>query len=375
MLRYLTAGESHGKCLVTTLEGMPAGLPLEAERINHELHRRQHGYGRGGRMLIEKDNADILSGARRGRTMGSPIALEIKNRDASIDLLPVVTRPRPGHADLTGALKYDQDDIRTILERASARETVARVAVGAVCRVLLEQFEIDVLSHVIRVGGVDAKPPKITSLEGLRRQVDGSPLRCADKAAEAKMIKLIDTVKQAGDTIGGTIEILVTGVPVGLGSHVHYDRKLDARIAGALMSIQAIKAVELGDGVRVSQVRGSELHDEIFYSREKGFFRKTDRGGGFEGGMTTGAPLVFRIHMKPLSTLRRPLKSVDIKSKQPFVATVERSDVSAVPAAGVVAEAVTAFELANALLEKFGGDSLGEVQRNWRGYLQQLRRF
>lgn len=375
MLRYLTAGESHGKCLVTTLEGMPAGLPLEAERINHELHRRQHGYGRGGRMLIEKDTADILSGVRRGRTMGSPIALEIKNRDASIDLLPVVTRPRPGHADLTGALKYDQDDIRTILERASARETVARVAVGAVCRVLLEQFEIDVLSHVIRVGGVDAKPPKITSLEGLRRQVDGSPLRCADKAAEAKMIKLIDTVKQAGDTIGGTIEILVTGVPVGLGSHVHYDRKLDARIAGALMSIQAIKAVELGDGVRVSQVRGSELHDEIFYSREKGFFRKTDRGGGFEGGMTTGAPLVFRIHMKPLSTLRRPLKSVDIKSKQPFVATVERSDVSAVPAAGVVAEAVTAFELANALLEKFGGDSLGEVQRNWRGYLQQLRRF
>src|SRR3989338_7848975 len=190
MLRYLTAGESHGKCLVTTLEGMPAGLPLEAERINHELHRRQHGYGRGGRMLIEKDTADILSGVRRGRTMGSPIALEIKNRDASIDLLPVVTRPRPGHADLTGALKYDQDDIRTILERASARETVARVAVGAVCRVLLEQFEIDVLSHVIRVGGVDAKPPKITSLEGLRRQVDGSPLRCADKAAEAKMIKL-----------------------------------------------------------------------------------------------------------------------------------------------------------------------------------------
>lgn len=375
MLRYLTAGESHGKCLVAILEGMPAGLALEPERVNQELHRRQQGYGRGGRMLIEQDTVQIVSGVRRGKTMGSPIALEIQNRDFSIDALPVVTRPRPGHADLTGALKYDQDDIRTILERASARETAARVAVGAVCRVFLEQLGMDLLSHVVRLGGIDAAPPKTLSLDALRRQVEGTPLRCADAKAQKKMMALIDAVKQQGDTVGGTIEVLVTGVPVGLGSHVHYDRKLDARIAGALMSIQAIKAVELGDGVRVSQVRGSALHDEIYYAKDKGFHRKTDRGGGFEGGMTNGAPLVFRVHMKPLSTLRRPLKSVDIKTKQPFVATVERSDVSAVPAAGVIAEAVVAFELGNAVLEKFGGDSLGEVQRNWRSYLQQLRRF
>lgn len=375
MLRYLTAGESHGKCLVAILEGLPAGLPLEPERVNQELRRRQHGYGRGGRMLIEQDTVQIVSGLRRGKTMGSPIALEIQNRDFSIDALPVVTRPRPGHADLTGALKYDQDDIRTILERASARETAARVAVGAVCRVFVEQFGMDLLSHVVRLGGIDAAPTKTLSVEALRRQVEGTPLRCADAKAQKKMMALIDAVKQRGDTVGGTIEVLVTGAPVGLGSHVHYDRKLDARIAGALMSIQAIKAVELGDGVRVSQVRGSELHDEIYYGKDKGFYRKTDRGGGFEGGMTTGAPIVFRVHMKPLSTLRRPLKSVDLKTKQPFVATVERSDVSAVPAAGVIAEAVVAFELANAVLEKFGGDSLGEIQRNWRGYLQQLRRF
>ena len=375
MLRYLTAGESHGKCLVAILEGMPGGLPLDPERINQELRRRQHGYGRGGRMQIEHDTVQVLSGVRRGKTMGSPLALEIMNKDFTIDALPVVTRPRPGHADLTGALKYDQEDIRAILERASARETAARVAVGAACRQLLEAFEIDLISYVVRVGGIDAAPPKTLSVEQIRRQVDQSPLRCADPAAERKMMKLIDTVKVAGDTVGGTIEVVATGVPVGLGSHVHYDRKLDARIAGALMSIQAIKAVELGDGVRVSQVKGSELHDEIFYAKDKGFYRKTDRGGGFEGGMTTGAPLIVRLHMKPLSTLRRPLKSVDIKTKQPFVATVERSDVSAVPAAGVIAEAVMAFELANALLEKFGGDSLGEVQRNWRSYLQQLRRF
>ncbi len=375
MLRYLTSGESHGRCLVAILEGMPAGLALDPERINQELRRRQQGYGRGGRMLLEQDRVEILSGVRRGKTMGSPIALQITNKDFSIDKLPVVTRPRPGHADLTGALKYDQEDVRTILERASARETVARVAVGAVCRLFLEAFDVDLLSHVVRLGGIDAKAPAIDGLAGLRKRVEGSPLRCADALAEKKMIKLIDAVKAAGDTVGGTIELLATGVPVGLGSHVHYDRKLDARIAGALMSIQAIKAVEVGDGVRVSMVRGSELHDEIYYSAAKGFHRRTERAGGFEGGMTTGGPLLFRLHMKPLSTLRRPLKSVDIKTKQPFVATVERSDVSAVPAAGVIAEAVVAFELANAWVEKFGGDSLGEVARNWRGYVQQVKRF
>ena len=375
MLRYLTAGESHGKCLVAILEGMPAGLPLDPARIDHELRRRQHGYGRGGRMLIEQDTVQILSGVRRGRTMGSPIVLEIANKDFSIEKLPVVTRPRPGHADLTGALKYDQDDVRTILERASARETVARVAVGAVCRLLLEVFAVDCISHVVRIGGIDAEPPSTLDVAALRRRVETSPLRCADRMAERKMIRLIDEVKQAGDTVGGTIEVVVTGVPVGLGSHVHYDRKLDARIAGALMSIQAIKAVEVGDGARVSQVRGSALHDEIFYTKGRGFHRKTDRAGGFEGGMTTGGPLLFRLHMKPLSTLRRPLKSDAIKTEQPFVATVERSDVSAVPAAGVIAEAVIAFELAAAWLQKFGGDSLGEIRRNWRGYVQQVQRF
>jgi len=361
--------------LVTILEGMPAGVPLDPSRIDHELRRRQHGYGRGGRMMIERDTVQILSGVRRGHTMGSPIAMEIMNQDFSIDRLPVVTRPRPGHADLTGALKYDQGDIRTILERASARETAARVAVGAVCRSFLGHFEVDLLSHVVRIGGIDARPPRTVALGGLRRRVERSPLRCADPAAERKMIRLIDDVKAAGDTVGGTIEVIVTGLPVGLGSHVHYDRKLDARIAGALMSIQAMKAVEVGDGVGVSQVRGSELHDEIYYAPARGFYRKTSRGGGIEGGMTTGGPLILRIHMKPLSTLRRPLKSVDIKTKRPFVATVERSDVSAVPAAGVIAEAVVAFELARAWLEKFGGDSLGETRRNWRAYLRQVRRF
>lgn len=375
MLRYLTAGESHGKCLVAILEGMPAGIPIDPERITQELIRRQRGYGRGGRMQIEQDTIQILSGVRHGRTMGSPIALEIANKDWTIDKLPAVTRPRPGHADLTGALKYDEEDVRTILERASARETAARVGVGAVCRLFLELFKMDVLSHVVRIGGIDAAPPKRLALGGLRRRVEGSPLRCADPIAEKKMIALIDRVKAAGDTVGGTIEVIVTGVPVGLGSHVHYDRKLDARIAGALMSIQAIKAVEVGEGVTVSRVRGSELHDEIYYSASRGFYRRTDRAGGFEGGMTTGGPLIFRIHMKPLSTLRRPLKSVDLKTKRPFVATIERSDVSAVPAAGVIAEAVVAFELANAMLEKFGGDSLGETRRNWQRYLAQVKRF
>lgn len=375
MVRYLTAGESHGKCLTAILEGIPAGLPLDPARITQELRRRQQGYGRGGRMAIEQDTVQILSGVRRGKTMGSPIAVEILNQDFSMERLPVVTRPRPGHADLTGALKYDQEDVRTILERASARETAARVAVGAICRLLLELFEVDLLSHVVRLGGIDAAPPASLALEPLRRRVERSPLRCADPAAERKMIALIDAVKAAGDTVGGTIEVIAAGVPVGLGSHVHYDRKLDARIAGALMSIQAIKAVEVGEGVQVSRVRGSVLHDEIYYRPDRGFFRKTDRAGGFEGGMTTGGPLLFRLHMKPLSTLRRPLKSVDLKTKRPFVATVERSDVSAVPAAGVIAEAVVAFELVRAFQEKFGGDSLDEMQRNWRGYLKQVARF
>lgn len=375
MLRYLTAGESHGICLTAILEGMPAGLGLKAFDIDGELKRRQLGYGRGARMTsIEVDRVEILSGVRFGKTIGSPIALKIANKDASIDKLAIVTRPRPGHADLAGALKYGHEDVRNILERASARETAARVAVGAVAKRFLKEFGVEILSHVVRVGGIDAKTEGI-SWSKIRSQAERSPLRCADPRTEEKMIRLIDKAKTQGDTVGGTIEIVGLGIPVGLGSHVHYDRKLDAQVAGALMSIQAIKAVEVGEGTKVSEVFGSELHDEIHYSKRRGFYRKTSRAGGFEGGMTNGEPVIFKIHMKPLSTLRRPLKSVDLKTKEPFVATVERSDVSAVPSAGVIGEAVLAFELASAFLEKFGGDSLPEVKRNWRGYLKQVKEF
>ncbi|MBI3322060.1 MAG: chorismate synthase [Candidatus Omnitrophica bacterium] len=375
MLRYLTAGESHGLALIAVLEGMPAGLELSPAFIDEQLKRRQLGYGRGARMTsIETDKAQILAGVRGGKTMGSPVALLIANKDTSIDKLPKVTRPRPGHADLGGALKYGHEDIRNILERASARETAARVAVGTVARRLLKEFGIEIFSHVVRMGAVDAKLDGQT-FEKIRSRAEVSPLRCADPKAEEKMIALVDKAKKAGDTVGGSIEIVALHVPVGLGSHVQFDRKLDARLAGALMAIQAIKAVEVGDGVNVSRVFGSQLHDQIFYAKGKGFFRKTHRAGGIEGGITIGGPVIARIHMKPLSTLRKPMMSVDIRTKKPFAATVERSDVSAVPAAGVVGEAVLAFELANALLEKLGGDSMAEVKRNYRGYLKQVEAF
>ena len=375
MLRYLTAGESHGLCLTAILEGMPAGLELSPSWVDGELRRRQLGYGRGARMTsIEVDRVQILSGVRFGKTLGSPIALQIPNKDTSIDKLPVVSRPRPGHADLSGALKYGQGDIRNILERASARETAARVAVGAVAKRFLKEFGVEVFSHVVRLGGVDAQVDRLTTPQ-IRKRAEISPLRCADPKAETKMIRLVDHAKAQGDTVGGAIEIVALNVPVGLGSHVHYDRKLDGRLSGALMSIQAIKAVEIGAGTKVSEVFGSQLHDQIYYSRSKGFYRKTVRAGGLEGGMTIGGPLVVRIHMKPLSTLRRPMMSVDIRTKQPFKATVERSDVSAVPAAGVVGEAVVAFEVARAFLEKFGGDGMAEVKRNYQGYLRQLEKF
>jgi len=375
MLRYLTAGESHGLCLIAVLEGMPAGLPVKPEFIDRELKRRQLGYGRGARMTsVETDRVQILSGLRGGKTLGSPLALQVPNKDTSIDRLPVVTRPRPGHADLAGALKYNHDDVRSILERASARETAARVAVGAVAKRFLEEFGIEVFSHVVRMGGVEAKVDRLTHAQ-IRKKAEVSPLRCADPKAEAGMIRLVDKAKAAGDTIGGTIEIVAVNVPVGLGSHVQWDRKLDGRLAGALMSIQAIKAVEIGAGTKVSDLFGSQLHDPIYYSKQRGFYRKTFRCGGIEGGITVGGPVTARIHMKPLSTLRKPMMSVDLKTKKPFAATVERSDVSAVPAAGVVGEAIVAFELANAFLEKFGGDSLAEVRRNFRGFLAQVENF
>jgi len=323
---------------------------------------------------IEVDKVRILSGVRFGKTLGSPIALEIPNRDASLDRLPVVTRPRPGHADLPGALKYGHTDIRNVLERASARETAARVAVGAVAKRLLKEFGIEIFSHVVCLGGVEAHLDGLSHAQ-IRKKAERSPLRCADPKAEAKMIRLIDQAKSSGDTVGGTVELVALDVPPGLGSHVHWDRKLDGRLAGSLMSIQAIKAVEIGVGTQVARLFGSQLHDEIYYSKARGFYRKTHRAGGLEGGITVGGPVVIRIHMKPLSTLRRPMMSVDIRTKRPFQATVERSDVSAVPAAGVVGEAVMAFELSNAFLEKFGGDSMAELKRNVRGYLKQIERF
>ncbi len=375
MLRYLTAGESHGVGLIAVLEGMPAGLELSADFLNRDLKRRQLGYGRGARMTsIEEDKAQILSGVRFGKTLASPIALQVPNKDTSIDKLPVVTRPRPGHADLAGAIKYAQEDVRNILERASARETAIRVAVGGVAKRLLEEFGVTVFSHVVRMGGVQAHVEKLSAAE-IRKRAEVSPLRCADPKAEAAMIKQIDKAKAAGDTLGGAIEIVALDLPVGLGSHVQWDRKLDARLAAGLMSIQAIKAVEIGAGTCVSDAFGSELHDQIYHSKKKGFFRKTFRCGGIEGGMSIGGPVTARIHMKPLSTLRKPMMSVDIKTKKPFAATVERSDVSAVPAAGVVGEAVMAFTIADAFLEKFGGDSMEETRRNFRGYQQQVDKF
>ncbi|MBI3088052.1 MAG: chorismate synthase [Candidatus Omnitrophica bacterium] len=375
MLRFLTAGESHGKCLVAILEGLPAGVPVDAAAIDAEMKRRQLGYGRGPRMKFESDHVEILSGVRRGKTLGSPVALEILNKDFSIDRLPVVTQPRPGHADLTGAMKYDHRDIRNVLERASARETAARVAVGAVCRRLLSPLGIELASHVVAIGATRAKPAPSLSIRQLRRNADASPVRCLDAQAARKMVREIDACAKRGDTLGGIFEVTADGVPLGLGSHVHYDRRLDAILAHAVMSIHAVKAVEVGDGVLAASVPGSRVQDEIFYTKARGFHRSSNRAGGFEGGMTTGQPVVVRGFLKPLSTLRRPLRSVDVNTKRPVAATVERSDVCTVPAAGVIGEAMVAFELARAVLEKFGGDSLREVQHNYGSYLKQLQRF
>ena len=373
-LRFLTAGESHGPYLVAILEGMPAGVPIDTEAIQHQMRRRQLGYGRGPRMQFEKDTVELLSGVRRGKTLGSPIALAIKNKDASIDRLPVVTQPRPGHADLTGAIKYNHRDIRNVLERASARETTARVAVGAVCRQLLSPLGIELASHVTALGSVRAKSTEVT-VARLLAKAEPTPLRCLDPLATARMVRLIDRAMKAGDTLGGIFEVVVEGLPLGLGTYVHYDRRLDAILGHAILSIHAVKAVEIGDGVLAASLPGSKVQDEIFYAKGKGFYRSQNRAGGFEGGMTTGQPIVVRGFLKPLSTLRQPLRSVEINTKRPVVATVERSDVTTVPAAGVIGEAMVAFELARAVLEKFGGDSLRELTRNYATYLRQIKSF
>ncbi len=374
MLRFLTAGESHGVALTAILEGMPAGVPMDPAAINRQMRRRQLGYGRGPRMQFETDTVELLSGVRRGKTLGSPITLLIKNKDASIDRLPVVTQPRPGHADLTGAIKYDHRDIRNVLERASARETAARVAVGAVCKQLLSPLGIELASHVVALGSVRAKP-SAASVAQLRKRVDATPLRCLDAQATKKMVREINAAMRAGDTLGGIFEVLAEGMPPGLGSYVHYDRRLDAILGHAILSIHAVKAVEVGDGVLGASLPGSKVQDEIFYSKAKGFVRSSNRAGGFEGGMTTGQPIIVRGFLKPLSTLRKPLRSVEINTKRTVVATVERSDVTTVPAAGVIGEAMIAFELARAVLQKFGSDSLRELTRNYENYKRQVKRF
>lgn len=383
-LRYLTAGESHGKCLTAILEGIPAGVQVTEDDINLELARRQKGYGRGARMAIETDKADVTSGIRWGETFGSPITLSIFNKDWEkwSKLLSVdpkdrdeskrVIKPRPGHADLVGMLKYDRKDAQEILDRASARETAARVAVGAICRKLLENFGIRIYSYVREVGSVRAQNIP-NDPDVLIQKTEASEVRCPDTEAEKKMIELIDKAKGAGDTLGGIFTVVIAGCPPGIGSHVQWDRKLEGRLAWAMMSIQAMKGVEFGLGFEASRRFGSEVHDELFWSKEKSFYRGSNNAGGFEGGMTTGEPIVISVAKKPISTLMKPLRSVNVETKEPFKAEVIRSDVIAVPAAGVAAEAIAAFEIARAMIDKFGGDSLREMKDNHDRYLAYVR--
>ena len=385
-LRWITAGESHGPRLTAVIEAVPAGLPLLASDIDRDLARRQKGYGRGGRMKIETDRVEITSGVRGGETLGSPITLSIANRDhenwldrmgaAPFASVPEpLTRPRPGHADLAGGLKYDRHDLRDILERASARETAARTAVGAVARKLLEAIGIEVFAHVIAIGGVRVAEPR-EPYETLRTRARGSDLACADASAEAGMKDAIRTASHAGDTLGGVFEVVALGAPAGLGSHVQWDRKLDGRLAQALMSIQAIKGVEVGDGWAAAGLPGSKVHDPIHYDATRSsFVRPSNHAGGLEVGITNGAPVVCRAAMKPIATLRKALASVDVRTKEPFDAAFERSDICAVAAASVVGEAMVALVLCDAILEKFGGDSMTELERAVRAYRLQVEEY
>ncbi|MFC1856237.1 chorismate synthase [Thermodesulfobacteriota bacterium] len=384
MIRYLTAGESHGKQLTTIIEGVPSGLEITEDDISTDLIRRQGGYGRGGRMKIEKDRIEILSGVRFGETTGAPMTLVIKNKDFKnwtkkmsilkddLDESIFITKPRPGHADLPGIIKYDQRDIRNILERSSARETATRVAVGAVAKKILKLFGIETMCTVLNIGGIKANIAG-KKFDEIKELSEKSILRMADKVVEKKIKKLIDDAKQDGDTLGGTFQVAVRGVPYGLGSHVQYDKKLDAKLAAAMMSIQAIKGVEIGAGFKYANEPGSKLHDEILYSKRKGFYRETNNAGGIEGGMSNSEEITINCAMKPIPTLYKPLKSVDFVTKEPYEAVVERSDTCAVPAAAVIGEAVAAIEIANAMLLKFSSDNVRETKRNYDAYKKYVK--
>ncbi|HTS65141.1 MAG TPA: chorismate synthase [Candidatus Acidoferrales bacterium] len=390
MLRFETAGESHGECLVATLQGLPAGIPISLEAVNRDLWRRQQGYGRGGRMKIETDSAEIVAGVRHSRTIGSPVAILIRNNDWKnwTEALPVedvaggedkrrpVTRPRPGHADLAGVIKYGFHDARYILERASARETAARVAVGAMAKALLGEFGIRVLSHVVAAGSVRLQRPVVwEELVELSKR-DEVLLGCVDPATEARMKGVVDEAYRTGDTVGGVFEVVAHGVPVGLGSHAAWDTRLDGRLAQAIVSMQAVKGVEVGFAAEGAASFGSKVQDTIHYDKDAHrFTRGANRAGGLEGGMTNGQDILVRGMLKPISTLRRPLESVDLVTREPAAAAYERSDVCVLPAAGVIGEAMVAIVLAQAFLEKFGGDSLGETQHNFEGYLEYVRNF
>lgn len=393
-MRYLTAGESHGPQLTAIIEGVPSLLPITAEQINHELKRRQGGHGRGRRMQIETDTVEITSGIRHGKTLGSPIALVVTNDDwthwtkimgaeplaEGVDPNEIkrqISRPRPGHADLVGGMKYGHRDLRNVLERSSARETTVRVAVGAVSKILLEQLGIKIVAHVVEIGGiaVDRNATEGMSADEIRAIVEEDPCYCVDPEASAKMVELIDATKKAGDTIGGVVEVIVEGMPAGVGSYVQYDRKLDGKLAQAMLSINAFKGVEFGIGFDAAHVPGSQVHDEILFDEENGYTRKTNRLGGLEGGMSTGMPIVVRGVMKPIPTLYKPLQSVDIETKEPFKASVERSDACAVPAASVVAEHAIAFEIAKALLEQFHADQLPQLKEQIEQQKQYSKEF
>ncbi|PWU12755.1 MAG: chorismate synthase [Terriglobia bacterium] len=390
MLRFETAGESHGECLVATLSGLPAGVPISLDAVNRELWRRQQGYGRGGRMKIETDRAEIVAGVRHSHTIGSPVAIVIRNKDWQnwTDALPVedtegaddrrkpVKRPRPGHADLAGAIKYNFHDARYILERASARETAARVAIGALAKALLGEFGIQVLSHVIAVGPVRLEREAAWEEIAALSRKDEVLLGCVDSETEARMKAVVDEAYRTGDTVGGMFEVVARGVPVGLGSHATWDSRLDGRLAQAIVSMQAVKGVELGLAAEGAASFGSKVQDTIHYDRgERRFTRGANRAGGLEGGMTNGQDVVVRGMLKPISTLRRPLESVDLETREPALAAYERSDVAVIPAAGVIGEAMVAIVLAQAFLEKFGGDSLAETRRNYEGYLEQVKNY